>query len=207
MKENIFTTYANNKNLYLIQLGTGSVLFKLLSYDKSRIAERICKEFPSLTPKIEEDIWDECVIEHSFPKSMEQMNAGVVGTVVRVIIKLSAPRTIEEMQKDLEQEREKLKDIRDQIIVKICEAFPGYTPDEVAALDWPTLVERLSQAEKILGAEFIINAATATGTTAPQAQPKQPVVMPTKGVAMKQGTDGNQYIDFDRENAALMRDL
>lgn len=191
MRENIFKTYADHKHIYLIEMPHGSVLFRLLPYDKTRIAERICKTFPSLTPKIEEDIWDECVIEHSFPSSLEDMNAGIIASVVRVIIKLSAPKTIQEMQEDLDKEREKLRDVRDQIIIKICEAFPGYTPENVTIMDWPTLVERLSQAEKILGTEFVINPTEAAK------------MVPNIGVATKKADDGLQYIDFAKENRTL----
>jgi hypothetical protein len=192
MRENIFKTYADHKHLYLMEMPQGSILFRLLPYENTRIAERICKTFPSLTPKIEDDIWDECVIEHSFPSGLEHMNAGIIASVVRVIIKLSAPKTIEEMQGDLDKEREKLRDVRDQIIVKICEAFPGYTPDEVTRMDWPTLVERLSQAEKILGTEFVINPSDAAKVSATNI-----------GVATKLADDGQQYIDFAKENRTL----
>ena len=205
MKDNIFNLYSESKNLYLMEFGSGSALFKLLPFDKGRIAERICKTFPSLTVKIEKDIWDECVIEHSYPSNLEDMNAGIIATVVRVILRLSAPKNIEDMQNDLDNERLKLKDVRDQMVIKICEAFPGYTPEDVTVMDWRTLIERLSQAEKILGIEFNIT----NGETAdkPQQQkPAAPAQMPTNGVATKVGADGNQYIDFAKENAALARE-
>ena len=195
MKDNIFNLYSESKNLYLMEFGRGSVLFKLLPYEKGRIAERICKAFPALTSKIEDDIWDECVIENSFPSDHLDMNAGVIATVVRVILRLSTPKSVEDMQADLDAERGKLKDVRDQMIIKICEAFPGYKPEDVTVMDWPTLIERLAQAEKILGIELNIT----TGEDAAKAKS----IPATAGVATRVGADGNEYIDFAKENASL----
>ncbi|MDD3412432.1 MAG: hypothetical protein PHY47_00365 [Lachnospiraceae bacterium] len=197
MKDNIFKLYSESKSLYLIEFAMGSALFKLLPFDKGRIAERICKSFPALTAKIEEDIWDECIIESSFPSNLEDMNAGIIATIVRVILRLSTPSSIEDMQKDLDRERLKLKDVRDQMVIKICEAFPSYTPEDVIVMDWTTLIERLSQAEKILGIEFNIT------TGEDSAKKAQDQALATSGVATRKGSDGSQYIDFAKENAAL----
>lgn len=191
MNENIFKLYTKYKNLYLFQSGTGSVLFRLLPFDKTRIAERITKAYPSLVPTIEENIWEECVVEHSYPKNFQDMNAGIISTVARIIIRLSSPRSIDEIKDDLDATRETLVDVRDQIVTKICEAFPAYKPEDVEAMDWQTQVKRLAQAEKVLGNAFSIN------------DGDSPTGMPVAGVATKTGADGNQYIDFARENAAM----
>lgn len=191
MNENIFNLYSKHKNLYLFQSGTGSVLFRLLPFDKTRVAEKITRAFPALAPTIEENIWEECVIEHSYPSNYQDMNAGVVSTVARLIIRLSSPMSIEEIKDDLDATREGLVDIRDQIVTKICEAFPAYKPEDVEKMDWQTQVKRLAQAEKVLGNDFTINDGSS------------PTGIPTAGVATRVGEDGGQYIDFARENASM----
>lgn len=191
MNENIFNLYSKYKNLYLFQSGTGSVLFRLLPFDKTRVAEKISRSFPALAPTIEENIWEECVIEHSYPSSLHDMNAGIISTVARLIVRLSSPMSIEEIKDDLDATRSGLVDVRDQIVTKICEAFPAYKPEDVEAMDWQTQVKRLAQAEKVIGSEFNISDGSS------------PTGVPVDGVATKIGADGNQYIDFARENATM----
>lgn len=196
MNENVFKLYTEHKHLYLFQGAGGSALFRLLPFDKTKTVERICKAYPALTPTIEDNIWEECVIEHSFPSSLEDMNAGLVSTVTRLIMRLSSPSNINEIKEDLEETRSKLTDIRDQIVTKICEAFPAYTPEDVESMDWQTQIKRLAQAEKVLGTEFSLTNGKEGG--------KVPIPgMQTDGVATKIGEDGNTYIDFNKENAAL----
>lgn len=200
MNENVFKLYTEHKHLYLFQSGQGSVLFTLLPFDKTKLVERIVKAYPALTTTIEDNIWEECVVEHSFPSRVEDMDAGIVSTITRLIMRLSSPNTIEEIQSDLDKTRENLTDIRDQIVTKICEAFPAYTPEEVEAMDWQTQIKRLAQAEKVLGTEFSLN--NGKGAPAKPGQKQMPG-MQTEGVAFKMGDDGKQYVDFNKENAML----
>jgi len=194
MNENVFKLYTEHKHLYLYQAGEGSVLFRLLPFDKTKIVNRICKAYPSLTPTIEDNIWEECVLEHSFPSHLEDMNAGIISTITRLIMRLSSPSSIKEIQADLDETRSNLTDIRDQIVTKICEAFPAYTPEDVESMDWQTQIKRLAQAEKVLGTDFNLSSEGS----------KIPIPgMQTDGVQTKIGSDGVSYIDFNKENATL----
>lgn len=174
---NAFAIYSQHRNMYVFKTAQGSVLFKLLDYNKVKIAEKICNAYPSLAPTIEDNIWEECVIEHSFPYVLDDLNAGIVSTVVRVILRMSIPATLDEVEKVLQEARDQNADIRDDIIIKICQAFPAYKPEEVEGLDWQMQLKRLSQAEKILNIKFEIGGASAT--------PKQ------------------EFIDFEKENRIL----
>lgn len=191
--DNIFKAYEENGNLYLYTSDMGTALFKPLPYDKCRIAEKICNAYPSLAPIIEDNIWDECVVEHSFPSGLADLDAGIPSTVVRLIIHVSRPRNVDDIERDLQQSRNELTDIRDKIVMKICEAFPAYTPEDVEGMDWPTQMKRLAQAEHVLGTSFSINAPGKQSASATA----------NAGVKTRVGDDGKQYIDFDAENSVM----
>ena len=142
------------KNVYIYEspdIQGGRCLFSLLSLADYRVAERISQEFPMLIPDVEEDIWRNHVIEHSFGPNVSDLNAGIVTTVAQLIIKLSGPNGLDGLKEDIEKARNSLQDMRDQLVLKVCEAFPGYDPDQVEELDWPSLAKRVAQAEVILG--------------------------------------------------------
>lgn len=187
-KNNLFSLYSDYKNLYLYQSSSGTILFRLLPYDRVRVVEKLIASYPSLKTKIEDDIWDECIIESSFPSSLDDLDAGIITTISQLIIRLSCPTSIQEINSDLDAMRNELTDIRDQIITKICEAFPAYSPEDVERMDWQTQLKRLTQAEKILGMKFELN----TGESKKGSN---------TGIATKIGSDGLQYIDFEKENA------
>lgn len=189
MQENVFKVYSEHRHLYLFKTDRGSVLFKPLEYSKCRIAERICAEYPSISVQIEDNIWEECVVEHSFPHQLHEMDAGLPSTVVALILRISAPRSIESLQEDLEKARNGLTDIRDDIVAKICEAFPAYTPEVVEDMDWQTQIKRLAQAEKVLQADFSVSNDQAPAET--------------EGVKMKMSETGEQFVDFGKENAYI----
>ncbi len=193
MNENIFKIYSEHRHLYLFKTDRGSVLFKPLEYNKCRIAERICNEYPALSVQIEDNIWDECVVEHSFPSQLHDMYAGIPSTVVRLILRMSTPSSIAKIEEDLDKAREDLIDIRDDIVAKICEAFPAYTPENVEEMDWQTQIKRLVQAEKVLKTDFTING-----------KPTSEYVGNTSGVRMKENESGEQFIDFKKENAYIL---
>jgi hypothetical protein len=59
-------------------------------------------------------------------------------------------------------------------------------------MEWEVQLKRLSQAEKILGTMFEF-------TSNKEATP----VAPAHAPVMKKGKDGQQYIDFEKENQIL----
>lgn len=190
---NAFELYGKYKNLYLFNTGKGSVLFKPLSYSKCETAKRICQAYPALAPIVEDNIWEECVVEHTLRGTINTLNAGVVSTIVRLILGFSNPTSEKEIQEELSLVRDSSMNLRDEIIVKICQAFPAYTPEEVEDMEWKTQMRRLVQAEKILGTtfDFVSN-------------PKANKVDKARAPAMKKGADGQEYIDFSKENQTLI---
>lgn len=195
---NAFELYGKYKNLYLFNTGKGSVLFKPLSYSKCQTAKRITKAYPALGPVVEDNIWEECVIEHTLHGDINTLNAGIISTIVRLILYFSNPSSIEQIQEDIDNVRAHTSDIRDEIIAKICKAFPAYKPEDVEDMEWNLQIKRLVQAEEILGTkfEFIDNKRSAPITKSTDLKNQ---------VATKTGSDGMQYIDFDKENSIMDR--
>jgi hypothetical protein len=189
---NTFELYGKYKDLYLFNTGKGSVLFKALSYDKCETAKRICKSYPALAPIVEDNIWEECVIEHTLPGTLSTLNAGLVSTIVRLILGFSNPTSQQDIEYDIREVREKSNNIREDIIIKICQAFPSYSPDQVEAMEWRTQLKRLVQAEKILGTTFSFIDKAKIKTNVPKGN----------GPAMKE-VNGQQFIDFEKENQVL----
>lgn len=195
---NAFDLYGKYKHLYLFNTGKGSVLFKPLSYNKCETAKRICAAYPALAPVVEDNIWEECVVEHTLQATVDDMNAGLVSTIVRLILGFSNPTSLQEVEDDIQQLRNETGNIRNDIVIKICQAFPAYTPDDVENMEWREQLKRLVQAEKILGTKFQFVDEKSAGKT-----PAKKTI-PGQGPAMKVANDGNQYIDFEKENQLLM---
>lgn len=196
---NAFELYGKYKNLYLFNTGKGSILFKTLSYDKFQTAKRISKAYPALAPIVEENIWEECVVEHTLEGTVDTLNAGIISTIVKLILHFSNPISLEKIESELNAIRNERFDIREEMIIKICKAFPAYKPEDIEAMEWNEQLKRLVQAEKILETTFAF---------AP-AESKKQDMKKSKDLktdfATKQGSDGMQYIDFDRENQIMER--
>lgn len=192
---NAFEMYGKYKDLYLFNTGKGSVLFKPLTYADCQTAKRITKAYPALGPVVEDNIWEECVIEHTLPGTLETLNAGIVSTIVRLILHFSNPSSLEEIQRQVDLLRDEAQDIRDEIVTKICKAFPAYKPEEIENMEWTQQLKRLIQAEEILGTKFEF---TTNKNNLPQNRKD-----PKNQVITKTGSDGMEYIDFDAENAIM----
>lgn len=186
---NTFELYGKYKNLYLFNSGRGSVLFKALSYADCETAKRICNNYPALAPVVEDNIWEECVIEHTLPGTVDTLNAGMISTIVRLILGFSNPTSIADIEYEINDIRDSSKNIREDMIVKICQAFPAYKPEDVEAMEWKTQLKRLVQAEKVLNTTFNF-----TDNKTPAKVKNAP--------SMKE-VHGQNFIDFDKENQVL----
>ena len=191
MSSDPFELYGRYKNLYLFNTGKGSVLFKPLSHADSETAKRICKAYPALAPIVEDNIWKKCVIEHTLPGTVDTMNAGLVSTIVRLILNFSNPIGQNEIESELDEVRARTKDFREEIIIKICQAFPAYTPEQVEDMEWKTQLKRLAQAEKILGTTFSF------------VDNSKPQKLTGKAAPAVKEINGQQFFDFEKENQVL----
>jgi hypothetical protein len=160
--------------LFRTDFDDGYVVWKCLQwrdYRKYRDARGILGSKVDL--EIEESVFNSCVIFSSFDdspppdleedlapfwqeKSREEQPAGVISTVVKLIMYASGATNGPTILQQLDQHRPNAENIEDQLVVAICRAFPAYTPEQVEAMDWQLLLKRAAQAENILGTRFEI---------------------------------------------------
>jgi len=162
----------SQNGLFRTQFEDGYVIWKPLSwgrYKKYREANSLLKEAIHL--EVEETVFQECLIESSFEESpppdlneaevldwikavRSDTPAGVISTVVKLILKISGATTGEAIIDQLSRHRALIHNVEDQLTVAICKAFPAYTPEMIEMLDWQTVLKRAAQAEVLLGTVF-----------------------------------------------------
>ena len=147
---------AENQDLYLFENEEGRAIFRLLPYNKYSVIKYILAAYPSFANAIEEDIWHDCVIEHTFLSgaSVDNIKAGTVTSVASLILQYSCATEANQANSELEEARSYLQDAVQQAIIFICEAFPSYLPEDLEKLTWKKILKRLSQAELILNKNF-----------------------------------------------------
>jgi hypothetical protein len=143
-----------HRDLYLFATDEGRVMFSLLDYESYKAVRYIMQAYPEFKFDLEDRVWDDCVVEHSFTNGKDYLDAGLITTTAQLILYLSCPQSIDSVNIQLEDARELLVDAREQAIITICEAFPSYLPETLEKMTWPILVRRLAQAEFILKREF-----------------------------------------------------
>lgn len=147
---------AENQDLYLFENEEGRAVFRLLPYNKYATIKYILSAYPNFATSLEEDIWNDCVIEHNFfsNASIGNLKAGLVSAVATVILQKSCATDPDQANFELEEARGYLQDAVQQAIIFICEAFPSYLPEHLEKLTWKKLLKRLAQAELILNKNF-----------------------------------------------------
>ena len=143
-----------NKDLYLFELDSGRAMFKLLDYESYKAIRYIMLAYIDLKFDLEDRIWDDCIIEHTFPTGKDLLPSGTVTTISQTILRLSCPLSVDSINFQLQEARHFLTDAREQVIITVCEAFPSYLPEDLEKMTWPVLLRRLAQAEAILKREF-----------------------------------------------------
>lgn len=105
---------------------------------------------------IEDEIFRKCVLDGSLVSHIDQLKAGIVTTVVQNILQLSGPHQPNDLQQLLEIKRHEVSNILHDMIIWICQAFPGYKPDDLYLMSYPDLMLRFAQAEvKLMRAGII----------------------------------------------------
>lgn len=148
------------EELYHIVLDDrGPIIFKLLPYSSFLSIQFLLQENPRIAPVVEDEVWQTCVLEHPYNEPLDELHAGTVTTVANLILFLSGLPSLEDKQELLTASRIQVQnDFRLQLQTAICQAFPGYTPDQLERLTLPQLMRRLAQAEMIAGQPFKIEA-------------------------------------------------
>ncbi len=164
-KERLSEVFRKNPQLYLYESPEGRAIFRLLTLEEYKIAEKLSKECPATLPSIEEEVWDMCIVEQSFDPEIDRLNAGTVSTVAQLILFLSTPRDLKGVEEKMIEARVEANKTREMLILKVCEGFPSYTPEQVEKFDWPTLATRVAQAEIMTGKPIEFNKEGASAQT------------------------------------------
>lgn len=136
---------------FRITFPTGErVPFRLLRWgDFNAYQELFVKQ---IIPKdvLEDTIFRKCCLDPVCIDSMHEMYAGVVTTVVDMIMHLSGPNDVDTFNQDIEIARKMINTINSQVVMVICRAFPAYKPEDILGMPWADILLRLAQAECIL---------------------------------------------------------
>lgn len=153
----MYEVFSKGSNIFSLVFPTGEkVLFKPLPYNEWLGYKKIIDYDLIDIAIVEEDIFQKCVVNPEVvPLAKDMWPAGIITTIVAVVLKLSGnPITTDEDKERFNLElsigRERLKDVANTTTMLICKAFPSYTPEQVDLLDWDKRMLRLAQAEEIL---------------------------------------------------------
>lgn len=143
-----------HENVYLFEIEQGRILFRLLPYRDYATFKYILQTYPKMKWEIEDQIWHQCVVEHTFGFGSDYIEAGVVTTVANIVLWFSCSKTSDEANVILDASRVSIQDAVQQAVLFVCEAFPSYLPETLEKLTWVNLMKRLAQAEVILNKSF-----------------------------------------------------
>jgi hypothetical protein len=154
LSEEILSWKKTYKNVYYIKIDNSLYIFRTLTRGEYLnlldIQQYIGEE-------IIDSILSECLL-YPRPTSKELGNilAGNVDYIGKKIIEYSGFSKGEKLIKDIEEERQKISLLDNQIILLICKAFPHLTLESINELDYNTLVKYLVLAEAVLDAKINI---------------------------------------------------
>jgi hypothetical protein len=100
--------------------------------------------------RIEDEIFRLCVQDEAYVRRMNYSKAGLVSTVVQNIWDYSSYTDLDTLNNDINEARMLLQSgpsrVLHECVQIVCRVFP-YTPDQVYAMDYRTLLFRVAQAE------------------------------------------------------------
>ena len=133
------------------------IVYRLLTWSEYLVYTDTIQagRIPSLY--IEERIFNTCVLDDTDTEAMDLFYAGDILTVVGLILHQSGPQDVESIDNKLEEKRELVGSINNQITALICQAFPGYTPDDIGNMNWDDVTEKLALAESVLIQQKILS--------------------------------------------------
>lgn len=124
--------------------------FRLLTWEQYTVYWELLLKGHVVPAVLEQQIFQECVLEYDYIENIDDLRAGVVASVVTAIMQLSGPANVEMFNPTLEMCRQQVDTLNSQIIMVICRAFPAYKPEDIEQMPWGKVLVRLAQAERIL---------------------------------------------------------
>lgn len=148
------------KKVLVVPVGEVEVYFKLPTWGEYKTYIKFLQT--GLVDKLNlfEYIFKENVLNEELVDKMYSMPAGLVDTVVELILRLAGnplftQEDIDRLNYDINQTRELVaNNILEQYIAVICRAFPSYKPHELDELDWQEFLRLLLLAETKLKMEI-----------------------------------------------------
>ena len=163
-------------NAYIIALPDGrNVPWKPLSLKEFIEIDSIRQAGVYSNGQIEDEIFKKCVLDCVLVDNLDKLKAGTVSTVAGVILSYSSPQTIDELNNFLNIKRAQISEnVFHQMVITICQAFPAYTPDDIYAMDYETVMQRVALAEQKLASVGILAEPIHFGTQDEQSQERKP---------------------------------
>lgn len=128
---------------------------------------------------LEDEIFRKCVLDPVLIKNIGLQKAGTIQIVVSAVLAHSGPQSADEFNYLLEINRTVAAVPLHEMVSLICQAFPGYKPEDVYALDYSTMLLRLAMAERKLIRTGLLKepfALVAPGSEQAPAQPQKPKI-------------------------------
>lgn len=147
----LFKESRSGKKIYQISFPDGTrVPFVLLNWGDYVVFFEMFNKATVPKDIVEDIVFKQCVVESSVVAARQQFRAGIVSTIVEVIMLMSGPADINAFNQALDVSRQQVDSLQSQVEMIICRAFPCYKPEDLRWLQWPQLIQRLAQAERIL---------------------------------------------------------
>jgi len=148
---NLLEAAKQGSRVFKITFPTGEIIpFSLLSWEEFNQYWTLSQKGTVPSDIVEDAIFRKCCIDETILEQAYGMRAGVISTVVGLIMRMSGPADPSTFNADMEIARSHVDTLNSQIIMIICRAFPAYKPEEVTQLSWRDVLLRLAQAERIL---------------------------------------------------------
>ena len=148
---NLLTHAREGNRVFSITLPSGErVLFKLLSWKDFNVYWEVSQKGTVPQDIVEKSVFEQCCLDPVILQKVPDMRAGIVSTVVSLIMTMSGPNAPESFNSDMDVARSLVDTLNSQIVMVICRAFPAYKPEDISSMAWSEVLIRLAQAERIL---------------------------------------------------------
>jgi hypothetical protein len=175
-----------------------TIPWRLLTLAESTEINQMLSSGSYTLGEVENEVFRLCVVNKSFVDNMYSLKAGVVTTVAQQVIASSAPQSLQDLDFVLNVQRRINAEMVHQIIGWVCTAFPAYKPEDLYALDYPTLMLRLAQAETKMLRSGILNQPFQFYDPQTVEQPQQAAPPPTPAPPKVKSPDLKSIFDQQR---------
>lgn len=153
LQERITEAKRYEDDLFLVHLPDNlKVLIRPLSYNLFRRYKYLLEERLLTEAEVENAIFKQCVLNEDLTECYpEAMDAGIVTTVVREVLKISTPQSLEETEALVSHFMgEYFEDLYEIMLRVITSAYPTYLPTELDKMSWISIIKLFSRAQVLL---------------------------------------------------------